>query len=142
MSKSIFVVILFGTRSNKNIVKAICEALPSVRKLDLVSGKGKSAVMAFEDASDDVSQSTVFILPNGVTDDYKDIFDGERTILSIYGCEPEHKIVQALTEKFGGIYEMKEKNDWMVVERHKSFDELPALACMTLSEQSQMQMAG
>lgn len=142
MSKSIFVVILFGTRSNKNIVQAVREKLPSIRKLESIAGKEKNGVMVFEDASDSTSPSTVFVLPNGVTDDYKDIYDGERTILSFYGCEPDHQIVQALTEKFGGIYEVKDKNDWMVVERHKSLDELPALACLTLSEECQMQMAG
>lgn len=142
MSKSIFVVILFGTRSNKNIVQAVREKLPSIRKLESIAGKEKNGVMVLEDASDSTSPSTVFVLPNGVTDDYKDIYDGERTILSFYGCEPDHQIVQALTEKFGGIYEVKDKNDWMVVERHKSLDELPALACLTLSEECQMQMAG
>jgi hypothetical protein len=142
MSKSIFVVILFGTRSNKNIVQAVREKLPSIRKLDLIAGKEKNGVMVFEDASDSTSPSTVFVLPNGVTDDYKDIYDGERTILSFYGCEPDHQIVQVLTEQFGGIYEVKDKNDWMVVERHKSLDELPTLACLTLSEEYQMQMAG
>jgi hypothetical protein len=43
---------------------------------------------------------------------------------------------------FGVFYEVKYKNDWMVVERHKSLDELPTLACLTLSEEYQMQMAG
>lgn len=143
MSKSIFVVILFGNRTHSEIAEAISEALPHVRKVEMgLTVRANSGVMAFEEIGRGASKPMVFIYPGGVADDYSDVYDGERTILSLYGCHADHDIVRAITEKFGGIYEMKEQGDWMVVERRKFLHELPSLACLTLSEECQMQMAG
>lgn len=146
MSKSIN-VILFGNRSYNDIAEVILASLSHVRKVHLMTEnmacRGVVSFMEYDpDAFTLQSERLMFVYPNGAVDDFSEVYDGERTLLVIYGCDETHDVVGALTSAFGGIYEMKEQNDWMVVERRKFLHELPPLACLTLSQECQMQMAG
>ena len=146
MSKSIN-VILFGRRSYNEVAEAVQASMPYVRDVNvLTEDTACRGVLTFLEYDPDVfslqSERLVFIYPSGSVEDFSDVYSGERTLLSIYGCDEKHDVVKALTCAFGGIYELKEQNDWMVVERRKFLHELPPLACLTLTEECQMQMAG
>jgi len=143
MSKSTFAVILFGLRSHSEIAEVVLGQVPSVRRVQIgASVNIEIGALAFEQVWQDASEPMIIVYPNSTADSYADIYDAERTVLSVYGCDPEHEIIQALLSKFGGIYEMKDKDDWMIVERHKEPHELPDLVHLTLSEECRMQMAG